>query len=86
MILELQLYRLDFLFPKPKVMKRQTKAITGKEILDKKVNFQSLANHLPFPWLKAPFIIRKEERLKAEGKSGGSGFQIILSLIALIIW
>lgn len=57
-----------------------------KEILDEDVSFQSLANHLPFPWLKVPAIIRKEERLKVKGRFGGSGFQVILSLIALIIW
>jgi hypothetical protein len=45
-----------------------------KGILDEDVDFQSLANHLPFPWLKVPVIIRKEERLKVKGKFGGSGF------------
>ena len=45
-----------------------------KGILDEDVNFQSLANHLPFPGLKVPVIIRKEERLKVKGKFGGSRF------------
>ena len=62
-------YLFDFSFPKAKVRRRQTLAITGKEILDKDVTFQSCVNYLPFPWLKISFTVRKEERLKAEGRS-----------------